>query len=56
LEVVRLIVAGHRDQEIADALFLSRRTVQTHVTHVFAKLGANTRAEVAAHAVRHGLV
>jgi len=56
LEVVRLIVAGCRDQEIADTLFLSRRTVQTHVTHLFAKLGANTRAEVAAHAVRHGLV
>jgi len=56
LEVVRLIVAGHRDQEIADTLFLSPRTVQTHVTHVFAKLGANTRAEVAAYAVRHGLV
>jgi DNA-binding CsgD family transcriptional regulator len=56
LEVVRLIVAGHRDQEIADILFLSRRTVQTHVTHIFAKLGANTRAEVAAYAIRNGLV
>jgi predicted ATPase/DNA-binding CsgD family transcriptional regulator len=56
LEVVRLIVDGRRDQEIADALFLSRRTVQTHVTHLYAKLGASTRAEVAAYAVRHGLV
>jgi predicted ATPase/DNA-binding CsgD family transcriptional regulator/Tfp pilus assembly protein PilF len=56
LEVVRLIIAGCRDQEIADALFLSRRTVQTHVTHIFTKLGANTRAEVAAHAIRRGLI
>ncbi|MFN8664045.1 MAG: LuxR C-terminal-related transcriptional regulator [Thermomicrobiales bacterium] len=56
LEVVRLIVAGQRDQEIADQLYLSRRTVQTHVTHIFTKLGANTRAEIAAYAVRHGLV
>ena len=56
LEVMRLIVAGRRDQEIADTLFLSRRTVQTHVTHLFAKLGANTRAELAAYAVRQDLV
>jgi non-specific serine/threonine protein kinase len=56
VEVVRLIVAGRRDQEIADALFLSRRTIQTHVTHVFTKLGVNTRAEIAAFAVRHDLV
>ena len=56
LEVVRLIVAGRRDQEIADALFLSRRTVQTHVTHVFTKLRVNTRAEIAAVAIRNGLI
>jgi predicted ATPase/DNA-binding CsgD family transcriptional regulator len=56
LDVVRLIVEGRRDQEIADTLFMSRRTVQTHVTHLYAKLGASTRAEVAAYAVRHGLV
>jgi non-specific serine/threonine protein kinase len=56
LDVLRLIVAGHRDQEIADALYLSRRTVQTHVTHLFTKLGVNTRAEAAAVAVRQGLV
>ena len=56
LDIVRLLVAGRRDQEIADVLFLSRRTVQTHVTHIFAKLDANTRAEVAVYAVRRGLV
>jgi predicted ATPase/DNA-binding CsgD family transcriptional regulator len=56
LEVVRLIVAGQRDQEIADTLFLSRRTVQTHVTHIFTKLGVNTRAEIAVVAIRKGLI
>ena len=56
LDVLRLIVEGHRDQEIAAALFLSRRTVQTHVTHLFTKLGVNTRAEAAAFAVRRDLV
>jgi DNA-binding NarL/FixJ family response regulator len=56
LDVLRLIVAGQRDQEIAGVLFLSRRTVQTHVTHLLTKLGVNTRAEAAALAVRRGLV
>jgi predicted ATPase/DNA-binding CsgD family transcriptional regulator/DNA-binding XRE family transcriptional regulator len=55
LDVLRLIVAGRRDQEIADTLYLSRRTIQTHVTHLFTKLGVNTRAEAAALAVRRGL-
>ena len=40
----------------ADTLFIGPRTVQTHVTHLFAKLGANTRAELAVYAVRQGLV
>lgn len=56
LDVLRLLVEGHRDHEIAGALFLSRRTIQTHVTHLFTKLGVNTRAEAAAFAVRRGLV
>ena len=56
LDVLRFIVVGSRDHEIAAALFLSRRTVQTHVRHLLTKLGVNTRAEAAAYAVRRGLV
>jgi non-specific serine/threonine protein kinase len=55
LDVLRLIAAGARDQEIADSLFISRRTVQTHVTHIFHKLGVETRAEATAIAVRRGI-
>ena len=47
---------GNSDREIAEALFIGTRTVQTHVANLFAKLGVNARAEAAAVAVRRGLV
>jgi non-specific serine/threonine protein kinase len=55
-EVLRLLVEGRSNPEIAAALFISPRTAETHVTHILAKLGVTTRAEAAAHAVRVGLV
>jgi DNA-binding NarL/FixJ family response regulator len=54
--VLRLLVEGRSDREIGDALFIGTRTVQTHVSNLFAKLGVNSRAEAAAVAVRRGLV
>jgi predicted ATPase/DNA-binding CsgD family transcriptional regulator len=54
-EVLRLLVGGHSNPEIAAALFVSPRTAETHVTHILAKLGVTSRAEAAAHAVRVGL-
>jgi DNA-binding CsgD family transcriptional regulator len=56
LDVLRLLVEGRSDKEIAAALFIGPRTVQTHVSNLFAKLGVNTRAEAAAVAVRRGIV
>jgi DNA-binding NarL/FixJ family response regulator len=56
LDVLRLLVEGRSDKEIAAALFIGPRTVQTHVANVFAKLGVNARAEAAAVAVRRDLV
>jgi non-specific serine/threonine protein kinase len=55
MEVLRLVAEGLPDHAIADALFISRRTVTTHVSNIFAKLGLDSRAAVAAYAVRHGL-
>jgi non-specific serine/threonine protein kinase len=54
-DVLRLMVEGRSNPEIADALFISPRTAETHVTHILAKLGVTTRTEAAAHAVRVGL-
>jgi pimeloyl-ACP methyl ester carboxylesterase/DNA-binding CsgD family transcriptional regulator len=55
LPVVRLAAEGHTNAEIAARLFLSRYTVETHLKHVFAKLGVASRAELAASAAGHGV-
>jgi non-specific serine/threonine protein kinase len=55
-EILPLLVQRWTDKEIADALFLSPRTVSTHVTNIFNKLGVNNRREAAAIATRRGLV
>lgn len=52
LDVVRLLAEGFTNQEIANRLYVSPRTIQTHVAHVFLKLGASHRSEVAAEASR----
>jgi DNA-binding CsgD family transcriptional regulator/tetratricopeptide (TPR) repeat protein len=55
LEVVALLAQGLRNTEIADRLVLSPRTVDHHVSSVLGKLGARTRSEAAATAIRLGL-
>jgi DNA-binding CsgD family transcriptional regulator len=56
IDVLRLAAKGMTDREIAASLFISPRTVTTHVTHILNKLGVNTRTEAAAYAVREGLI
>ena len=55
-DVLRLLVAGKTDREIADALFVSRRTVTTHTSSLYAKLGVASRTEAATLAIRERLV
>jgi DNA-binding CsgD family transcriptional regulator len=45
--VAALAAEGHSNPEIAQQLYVTRRTVETHLTHVFQKLGLTTRAELA---------
>ncbi len=52
-EVLALLAEGLSNQELAERLFLTRKTVEHHVSSVLAKLGLNSRAEAAAYAVRH---
>jgi predicted ATPase/class 3 adenylate cyclase/DNA-binding CsgD family transcriptional regulator len=50
--VVQLVAEGLTNPQIGERLFVSRRTVQTHLAHVFAKLGVATRSELTAQVVR----
>jgi DNA-binding CsgD family transcriptional regulator len=59
VEVLCLVAAGRSNQEIADALVLSVRTVERHLGHVYDKLGANgksARAVATAYGIANGLV
>jgi DNA-binding CsgD family transcriptional regulator len=54
-EVLRLVAAGLTNRAIADQLSLSEKTVENHLTSVYGKIGADTRAAAVAFAFRHGL-
>jgi DNA-binding CsgD family transcriptional regulator len=54
-EVLRLLAEGLSNQQIADRLFLSKRTVEHHVGNILAKVRVASRAEALAYAVRHGV-
>ncbi len=56
LEVLRLLAEGLTDQQIADALFVSRRTITSHTSSILAKLQLPSRTTAVAYAIRHGLV
>jgi non-specific serine/threonine protein kinase len=55
LEVLRLVASGRSNREIADELVLSVRTIERHVTNLYAKIGARGKADATAYAFRHGL-
>ncbi|HEX5167498.1 MAG TPA: LuxR C-terminal-related transcriptional regulator [Thermomicrobiales bacterium] len=56
LDVLRLLVNGASNQEIAEALYISPHTVATHVANIMNKLGVESRTAAATYAIRHGLV
>ena len=56
VEVLRHLVAGRSNPAIAEALFISPRTAQTHVQNIFGKLGVRSRAEAVRVVLERGLV
>ena len=56
IEVLKLIALGHTNGEIAQQLFLSTRTVETHRAHIQQKLNRTSRAELVRYAIEHKLV
>lgn len=55
-EVLDLIAQGKSNQEIAEILFITLKTVKTHVSNILAKLGVEDRTQAAIYAFKHGLV
>jgi two-component system response regulator NreC len=56
LDVLRLIALGHTNTEIAEKLYLSVRTVESHRARIQQKLELNSRAELVRYALEHGLI
>ena len=55
-QVLRLVAAGETNRGIATELVLSERTVDRHVSNIYAKLGVSSRAAATAYAYEHQLV
>jgi two-component system, NarL family, response regulator NreC len=55
-EVLRLLALGHTNQEIAQTLYISVRTAESHRAHIMQKLRLTTRAELVRYALTHGLL
>jgi DNA-binding CsgD family transcriptional regulator len=56
LQVLRLVATGATNRAIAADLFVSERTVDRHLSNIYAKLGVSSRAAATAYAYRHGLI
>lgn len=56
VEVVRLVAEGRTNRAIAGQLYLSEKTVDRHLSNVFAKLGVSSRAAATAYAYEHALI
>jgi len=55
-EVLKLVALAKSNREIAEALFISEKTVKNHISNILFKLQANDRTEAALYAAKHGLV
>ncbi|PSL30600.1 LuxR family two component transcriptional regulator [Planomicrobium soli] len=54
-EVLFELTKGKSNREIASALFVTEKTVKTHISNIFTKLGVQDRTQAALYAVKHGL-
>ena len=55
IEVLRMVAGGKSSREVGDDLVLSVRTVERHITNIYAKIGAKGRADATSYALKHGI-
>jgi DNA-binding NarL/FixJ family response regulator len=55
-EILQLIAQGYSNKEIAEQLFLSVKTIETHRRSIYRKLGLKNRVQATSYAIHHGLV
>jgi len=56
IDVLRLIASGNGNKEIAGRLFIAEETVKSHITNIFAKLGANDRTHAVTIGLKRGII
>ena len=56
MEVLALVATGKSNREVAEALFISVKTVETHKTHILIKLGLNNNSELIRYAVKNNII
>ena len=56
IEVLRQVIEGNRNRDIAERLFVSEHTVKTHLKHILGKLGASDRTHAMTIAARRGII
>ncbi len=55
VRIAAMVAGGAATPDIARGMFLSRRTVQTHISHILTKLGAKGRVDIVREALRQGI-
>jgi len=56
LEILKYLVDGYKDQQIAESLFISINTVRTHLKSIYKKFGVGSKTQAVAKAVREGII
>ncbi|MEJ2105458.1 MAG: LuxR C-terminal-related transcriptional regulator [Ignavibacteriaceae bacterium] len=56
MEVLKLIAEGKSSSEIAEALFVSVKTIGTHKQHIYEKLNINSNVELVKYAIKKGII
>ena len=55
LEILQLVIEGKTNKAIASKIYISKKTVEFHLDHIYTKIGARTRLMAGIWAIQHGM-